>query len=67
MAAMEEAYVVCQERNTEAAFRRFFGPRFRYYPDWRQVARLALRHPVTAGLIVVMNAGGFLAYLLRLF
>ena len=60
---MEEAYVVCQERNTEAAYRRFFGPRFRYYPDWRQVARLALRHRLTAGLIVAMNALGLVVYL----
>ncbi len=60
---MEEAYVVCQERNTEAAYRRFFGPRFRYYPDWRQVARLALRHRLTAGLIVGMNALGLVVYL----
>jgi hypothetical protein len=59
---MEEAYVVCQERNTEAAYRRFFGPSFRYYADWRQVARLALRHRLTAALIVAMNAAGFLAY-----
>jgi hypothetical protein len=59
---MEEAYVVCQERNTEAAYRRFFGPRFRYYLGWRQVAQLALRHPVTAGLIVAMNAAGLVVY-----
>jgi hypothetical protein len=59
---MDEAYVVCQERNTEAAYRRFFGPGFRYYPNWRQVARLALRHRFTAGLIVAMNAAGLLAY-----
>lgn len=59
---MEEAYVVCQERNTEAAYRRFFGARFRYYLGWRQVARLALRHPVTAGLIVAMNAAGLVVY-----
>jgi hypothetical protein len=60
---MEEAYAVCEERNTEAAYRRFFGPRFRYYPGWRQVARLALRHRITAALIVAMNAAGLLAYL----
>lgn len=60
---MEEAYVVCQERNSEAAYRRFFGPRFRYYPSWREVARLALRHRLTAGIIVAMNAAGLLAYL----
>jgi hypothetical protein len=59
---MEEAYVVCQERNSEAAYRRFFGPRFRYYLGWRQVARLALRHPLTAGLMVAMNAAGLVAY-----
>jgi hypothetical protein len=60
---MEEAYAVCRERNADAAFRRFFGPTFRYYPHWRQVARLGLRHPVTSGLIVTMNAAGLLAYL----
>ena len=60
---MEEAYVVCRERNTDAAYRRFFGPGFRYYPGWRQVAGAALRHRVTAGLILAMNAGGLLAYI----
>jgi hypothetical protein len=63
---MEEAYVVCRERNTEAAYRRFFGPGFRYYPGWREVVRLLLRHRLTAGLIVAMNAAGFLAYLVGL-
>ena len=63
---MEEVYVVCRERNSEAAYRRFFGPGFRYYPGWRQVAQALLRHRVTAGLIVAMNAAGFLAYLVRL-
>jgi len=60
---MEEAYVVCQERNTDAAYRRFFGPRFCYYPGWRQVAGLVLRHRLTTALIVAMNGLGLVVYL----
>jgi len=60
---MEEAYVACQERNTDAAYRRFLGPRFRHYPGWRQVAGFLLRHRLTTGLIVAMNALGLLVYL----
>ena len=60
MTRMEEAYVVCQQRNSEAAFRRFFGPA---YPGVLSVARLALRHPVTTGLIVAMNLLGLVIYL----
>jgi hypothetical protein len=58
---MKEEYVVSEERNTAAAFRHFFGPN---YPGWRQIARLALRHPVTSGIIVLMNLLGLLAYLM---
>ena len=56
---MEEAYLVCEERNIEAAYQRFLGPT---QPSWRQIAGAALRHRVTAGLIVGMNAVGLLAY-----
>ena len=56
---MEEAYLVCEERNIEAAYQRFLGPT---QPSWRQIAGAALRHRVTAGLIVGMNATGLLAY-----
>ena len=59
---MEESYLVCPERNSEAAYRRFYGAQYRYYPGWRQVARGLLRHRVTAGIIVAMNAAGALAY-----
>ncbi len=62
---MEEAYLVCEERNVEAAYQRFLGGPS--YPSWRQVAGKTLRHPVTAGVIVVMNAAGLLAYLWGLF
>jgi hypothetical protein len=61
---MEEAYVVCEERNTDAALRRFLG---RTYPGWRQIVRLALRHRITTGLIVGMNALGLLVYVSRWF
>jgi hypothetical protein len=57
---MEEAYLVCEERNIEAAYQRFLGGPT--YPSWRQIAGMALRHWVTAGLIVAMNAAGLLAY-----
>ncbi len=56
---MEEAYVVCEERNSEAAYRRFFG---RTYPGFRQVVGRALRHRVTTAIIVGMNALGLLVY-----
>jgi hypothetical protein len=61
---MEEAYVVCAQRNSESAYRRFFGPA---YPGVLHIARLALRHPLTTGLIVAMNALGLLAYVWGLF
>jgi hypothetical protein len=44
---MKETYVVCEERNTIAAFRHFFGPG---YPGLHQVVRLALPHRVTTGI-----------------
>jgi hypothetical protein len=61
---MEEAYVVCAQRNSESAYRRFFGPA---YPGVLHITRLALRHPLTTGLIVAMNALGLLAYVWGLF
>jgi hypothetical protein len=57
---MEEAYLVCQHRNNDAAFRRFFGPT---YPGVGQIVRFMLRHRVTTGIIVLMNVVGLLAYL----
>jgi len=57
---MKEEYVVTEEGNSVDAFRHFFGPT---YPGLRQIVRLALRHPVTSGLIVLMNMLGLLAYL----
>jgi hypothetical protein len=56
---MKEEYVVSEEHNSLAAFRHFFGPS---YPGLRQVVRLALRHPVTTCIIVLMNLLGLLAY-----
>ena len=61
---MEEAYVVCQERNNLAAYRRFFGPA---YPGVRQIVWFALRHRVTTGIILAMNGLGFLVYFWSLF
>lgn len=60
---MDEAYVVCERRNTEAAYRHFFGPG---YPGLHRFVRLALRHPVVTGAILAMHAAGLLAYLLDL-
>jgi hypothetical protein len=56
-------YVVCEERNSVEAYRRFYGPG---YPGLRGIVRLALRHRVTTGIIVLMNVMGLLAYLLGL-
>jgi hypothetical protein len=55
--------VVCEERNSVEAYRRFYGPG---YPGLRGIVRLALRHRVTTGIIVLMNVMGLLAYLLGL-
>lgn len=52
---MEEAYVVCEERNNEAAYRRFFGPG---YLGTHGVVRMALRHRVTTGILLAMFALG---------
>jgi multidrug efflux pump subunit AcrB len=58
---MDEAYLVCARRNTEAAFRHFFGSS---RPGVRQTVRWALRHRVTTAVILLMNAFGLLTYLL---
>jgi hypothetical protein len=57
---MKEEYVVCEARNSVDAYRRFYGPS---YPGLPEIVRVALRHPVTTGLIVLMNVLGLLAYL----
>jgi hypothetical protein len=57
---MKEEYVVCEERNSIDAYRRFYGPS---YPGLADIVRVALRHPVTTGVIVLMNVLGLLAYL----
>ena len=53
---MKEAYVVCEERNNDAAFRRFFGPG--YCPGTHEIVRSALRHRVTTGILLAMFAVG---------
>jgi hypothetical protein len=58
---LKEEHVVTEEGNSVDAFRHFFGPA---YPGLRQMVRLVLRHPVSSGLIVLMNLLGLLAYLL---
>jgi hypothetical protein len=60
---VKEEYVVCEQRNTVEAYRRFFGPG---YPGLREIVRLALRHPATTGVVVLMNVLGLLAYLVIL-
>ena len=51
--------MVCEERNSIDAYRRFYGPG---YPGLRGLVRLALRHRVTTGIIVLMNVLGLLAF-----
>ena len=58
---MDEAYVVCPRRNTEAAFRHFFGSS---HPGMRQKVRWALRHRMTTAIMVFMSACGLLTSLL---
>ena len=55
--------MVCEERNTIAAFRHFYGPA---YPGLPGIVRLALRHRVVTGIIVLMNLAGLVAYLVGL-
>ena len=60
---MKEEYVVSEERNSIAAFRHFYGPA---YPGLPGIVRLALRHRVVTGIIVLMNLAGLVAYLVGL-
>jgi hypothetical protein len=56
-----QTYVVCQRRNSEAAYRRFFGPG---YPGASRAAGLFRRPRVAAGLSAALASLGLAAWLL---
>jgi hypothetical protein len=56
-----QAYLVCQRRNSEAAYRRFFGPG---YPRPSRGAALLRTPRVAAGISAALAALGLAAWLL---
>jgi hypothetical protein len=56
-----QAYVVCQRRNSEAAYRRFFGPG---YPGTSRAASFLRTPGRAAGISAAVATLGLVAWLL---
>ena len=56
-----QTYVVCQRRNSEAAYRRFFGPG---YPGTSRAAGLLRKPRIVAGVSAVLASLSLAAWLL---